>query len=241
MEPILLIISIFAIFIGIFVQTVVGFAAGLITMPILLTVFSIQEATAIMSVFLLIFSAIQLKKDWRDVNKKVIKELIFSIFIGMILGVYLLKHGNPIFLKKSFGVFILCYVMYSFYKKKKIKIINNLGSLFGFLGGFASGLFNSGGAFLMPYINNKLTKPKNIRATAIAAFAITNFMRVPLIIQNGILTYDIFRQTLVIFPFFLLALYSGRKFYNRVGDKRETFQNILLLLLFLSGLSLILR
>ena len=237
----ILVISILAIFLGIFVQTIMGFAAGLIAAPILLTVLEIKEATAVLSIFLLLFSASQIAKNWRDINKNIIKDLALSIIIGMILGVYLLKYGNPIFLKKSLGVFIILYTTYSFLKNKKIKIISKLSTLFGFLGGLSSGLYSSGGAFLMPYINNRLTKPKNIRATAIGAFAITNFLRIPLIIQNGILTYNIFIQSLIILPFFLLALYSGRKFYNKIGDRVGTFQKILLMLLFLSGLSLILR
>ena len=239
MEITILAISSLAIFLGFFVQTITGFAAGLVAAPILLIIFDLPETIALLSIFFLIFSAIQLPKEWKNINKPIIKEIFLSILVGLILGIFLLKHADVIVLKKSFGFFIILYVIYSFFKDKKIKILKKLGILFGFLGGFTSGVYSGGGIFFVPYINNKLDNTKNIRATIIGALAIGNFLRVPLIIQNGILTYDIFLKSIFIMPFFLASLYLGQKFYKKLEKNKQAFQRVLLLLLFLSGLSLI--
>lgn len=236
-----LIIPILAIFIGTFILALTGFAAGLIGTPILLIVYDLKQAAALLSIFLLTFSAIEIRKCWQDIDFGTVKQLAIGSVVGIILGVYLLKYGDPILLKKSFGIYLVGYVLYSLKSKKKLKIMHKLGHLFGFLGGLASGLYNGGGAFTASYVNNKLDNTRNIRATLIGALAIVNFLRVPLVIQNKILTLDIFKQALITFPFFFLALFLGRKFFHKIEDKKDTFQKIILVLLFLSGLSLIIR
>lgn len=48
--------------VGFYIQTVVGFAASLFAIPLLLAVLPMQQAIALMSVFLLLFSIILVYK-----------------------------------------------------------------------------------------------------------------------------------------------------------------------------------
>ncbi|NIA02111.1 MAG: sulfite exporter TauE/SafE family protein, partial [Nitrospirae bacterium] len=75
METTVLIVTSIGIGIGFFIQTIVGFAATLFALPILLTVLSLQDSIAYLSIFHLIFSIILISKNYKYVNKKIILEV----------------------------------------------------------------------------------------------------------------------------------------------------------------------
>ncbi|MBU0576942.1 sulfite exporter TauE/SafE family protein [Patescibacteria group bacterium] len=224
---------------GFYVQTVVGFAAALVALPIILNVLQIQEAIALMAIFFLIFAIIFIYKDWKDIDKKIITELGIGMILGSIAGVFILKFGNPIILKKGLGIFILFYVAYTYAKKNKIKCFHKLGVLFGLVGGFFSMLFAAAGPFFAVYINNKSDRSRIIRATLIGVLGINSFVRVLLLVVSDILTVNIVIKSLYILPFFLLSLYLGHKTYHKINE--ATFKNVLLILLIISGVYLIVR
>jgi len=237
MEPYQIAILIIAVSIGFYVQTVAGFAAALVSLPLLVTVLNIQESSALLSIYFLLFSIILIYQNWEHIDKKLIFEIVWALVLGMLLGIYLLKFGSPIVLKKALGVFVVLFVGYSCMKKKKIKLFKHSGLVFGFFGGFFSGLFSAGGPLLAAYITSKEDKAKIVRATIIGTFGITNFLRFPLLIVSNILTVRIFILSLYVLPFFLLSLYLGHKTYHKINEK--VFKNILMIVLLLSGISLI--
>ncbi len=239
MEPLTIFILIIAVSIAFYVQTIAGFAGNLVAIPILLLVLSFQESIALMSIFLLLFSTITIYKYWRQIDKKIVLELGIGSAIGLILGVYLLKFGNPLLVKKGFGIFILAYIINRYIKKKKVKAFEKLGLLFGFVGGIISGLYNSGGPALITYITNKLDRGAIIRATLIGSLGIVNFIRVPALIVSGILTADIFFKSVIVLPFFFLSIYLGHKSYKKIPEKR--LEHFIIALLAISAIFIIIE
>ena len=224
---------------GFFIQTVAGFSAALFALPLMLFALELQESIAIIAVLLFVFSVIELYRNWKLIDRKIFWELIAWTIIGTVIGVYSLKYGNQVLMKRILGVFVLCYASYSLLKRRRITVLKRYGSIFGFSGGFFSGAYASGGSIYAVYINNKLKKADNIRATLIGILAINNFLRAPLLAYNNILTWSLLLKSLYLLPFFLLALYLGHKAYDRMNDK--LFRNAVLILLLFSGLSLIFR
>jgi len=78
-----------------------------------------------------------------------------------------------------------------------------------------------------------------VRATLIGILGVINALRVPILIYNGSLNKTIFLQSLAILPFFLTSLYLGNKFYAKIPRKR--FEQIFLILLFMTGFSLVIK
>ena len=101
-----------AVFVGFVVQTVTGFGAGIMSLPILLLIFDLPQAVAFNSVFLVIFSAILVSKNHKEIDWKSVLDLGAGLLFGLILGVYLLKYSDPILLKRFLGIFIIFYVLY---------------------------------------------------------------------------------------------------------------------------------
>jgi len=234
-----LIILITGIGLGFFVQTVAGFAGGLFALPIILQVIPMQEAVAYLSVFLCLFSILLVYKTWPEIDKKTVKELSLGIVVGLAVGVIILKLGSPDILKRLLGVFILLFVGYHFLKKKKIRIPGGSGLFFGLAGGVFSGMFSAGGPTYVMYVYNKIDGAAVFRATLIGILSITNILRLPMLVVSDILTVDILTNSLMILPFFVLALFFGNKLYTKINA--HTFKNILMILLVVSGLSLLIR
>ena len=90
-----------AIFCGFFVQTVVGFAGSLIALPILLIGLRLPDAIAYISIFYLFSSISLVYKEWKYIDKNVIKKLSITSIIGIIIGITVLTFSQPILLKKS--------------------------------------------------------------------------------------------------------------------------------------------
>ena len=235
----LLIPPIVAIFIGFSVQTAIGFAAGLISLPIILLSFEMKEAVALISIFNLIFSGTQLPKVWGDIDKKVYKDLAVATVIGVCIGVAVLLLGKPLILKKALGIFTICYVIYSLSSKEKIKKFAKIASVFGFMGGFFAGLFSSGAPPFVIYLSNKYDDPKVLRASTIGILAITNVIRPAALLIQGVYTYQLLITSLYMVPFFLLALFTGKKLLGALPANQ--FKKCVFGFLFLAGIMLLIR
>jgi len=92
---------------------------------------------------------------------------------------------------------------------------------------------------IVTYVYNKIDEPKVLRATIIGALALSNVLRLPILAYGEILTVEILKRTLVIFPAFLFSLYLGHKLYGKISDK--VFRKLCLVLLLLAGILLVLR
>ncbi|MDP2624588.1 MAG: sulfite exporter TauE/SafE family protein [Candidatus Peregrinibacteria bacterium] len=228
-----------AIGLGFFVQTVAGFAAGLLALPIILLVYDLPEAIAFLSVFLAAFSVIQIAKNHKDIDRETLFELGIGIVFGVMGGVYLLKYGDPQILTKILGLMLVLYVINTQIKKESFKLFPGAGIAFGLVSGVFSGLYASGGPIIIAYLYNKIKRSKVLRGTTIGVLAIPNMTRLPILIQQDILTYDLFKASLYIFPFFLISMGMGQLIYDKINE--VTFKKILLAILLIEGILLIIK
>lgn len=228
-----------ALFAGFFVQTVVGFAAGILALPVILSCLNLQEAIAFTSVFLSAFTLILLRNEWSRVDRSIFRELAPGTIIGLVLGVFILQKGEQQILERGLGIFTLSYVAYSYARQRQVQIFLRLGFLFGLVGGVFSGLFSSGGPLFVSYITNRYKDPDTIRATTIGFLAIPNFLRLILLGGTGLLTPEILEKCLLVSPAFLLAIYLGRHFESRLDKK--ILKHLVMIFLAISGAELLFK
>lgn len=221
-----------------FVQTTCGFGAGLISIPLLLGVMSLKDASGFLAIYFGIFSLIMFAKVWRDMDKRVLLELGASGTVGMLLGVLMLdKFGDMELLPRILGVFILVYVALTYLRKSELTVLNRLGVLFGFSGGFFSGLFSAGGQFYVIYANSKVRKIEALRATIIGSLAIGNFTRIPFHLGTDIINMEVAKMALICMPAFAIGMLAGQLFYNRIN--KRLVKELIMGLLFVAGVKLI--
>lgn len=172
-------------------------------------------------------------------DKKILLTLGITSGIGTIIGIEVLLQSNLLIVKKILGIMIILYVLHSIYIKTAahIKWINKLGPIFGFVGGFSAGLFSHGGSILVIYINNKLNNAHAVRATIIGVLAVGNLIRIPALIEGNLLNYQNLPLILASFPAFILAIFLGHIFKNKISE--NLLKKLTLTFLFIAGIVLL--
>lgn len=233
----ILIILGIAIFLGFFVQTLIGFAGSLIALPILLLAVKLPDAIAFISIFYLFSSAFMVYKEWRNIDRDTILRLTLTSIVGVVLGIAVLTYSRPVILQTGLGFFILLYVGYVLLGKKELALGKKTNWAFGVLGGFFSGVFSTGGPLYVISVKNSVQEAKSFRATMIGVLALVTLIRIPALSISGVLDLDHVKMSMVILPVFFLAQFLGAKLFPKVNEVQ--FKKILLFLLSLSGLALI--
>jgi uncharacterized membrane protein YfcA len=238
MDMMLLLLTI-GIFTGFFVQTITGFAGALIALPFLLFVMPLPDAIGYLSIFYFISTPIHVYKECNYIDKPLLKKLALSSFFGLLIGIIVLAYGQPVILKKALGVFIILFVLNSLKANKEIQLISKMKYFFGFLGGFFSGVFSTGGPLYLVIVKNETSDVKTLRATMFGVLGLITFMRIPVLAFEGILTVNQLYNSLYVLPFFILALILGKKVYLKLNEL--FLKRIMLGLLFLSGIMLLIK
>jgi uncharacterized membrane protein YfcA len=238
MDTMLLLLTI-GIFTGFFIQTIIGFAGALIALPFLLFVMPLSEAVCYISIFYFISTPIYVYKEWKDINKELVKKLALSSLIGIVAGIIVLTYGKPLILKKALGLFIILFVLNSLRVKKALPVLTKMKHIFGFMGGFFSGLFATGGPLYVMLIQNETNDVKTFRATMFASLGLVTVMRIPILAFGGFLSWNQLYNSLYVLPFFIIALFLGKKVYLKLDD--VLIKKIILGLLFISGVLLLLN
>ena len=239
MEITTLLIIIIGIFLGFFIQTIVGFGGTLVSLPILLIVLEIPDAIAYISLFYFISSTVLISKEWVHIQKKIIIKLAFMSIIGVGVGILILIYAKPIFLKRSLGVFIIAYVLYSQYANKEIQVSSKLEYFLGFLGGLFSGLFSTGGPLYVIVVKKATPNIKIFRATMFGVLGLITLIRIPMLLVGGVIKTSHLYTSLFILPFFFLALILGKKMYQKLNETR--IKKIISIMLLCSGTLLLIK
>ena len=225
------------IFVGFYVQTVIGFAGSLVALPILLFNMELPDAIAYISVFYLFSSVFLITKEWRNIDRKIILQLAIASIIGVVVGIAVLTYAKPIILKRGLGIFILLYVAYALFDKRKIKLNKTGVASFGVIAGFFSGIFSSGGPLYVMCVENTVKDMKAFRATMIGVLGLVTIARVPALAVSGILNFGHLKMTLIVFPIFLLAQFLGKRTFMKLDER--LFKRSLMLLLCISGVVMV--
>ena len=229
----------FAIGAGFFVQTIVGFAAVLVALPILLIVLELHDAIMVLSILLALFSAILIIKHYPQMDKRVIRDIGLFAIIGLLLGIFSLRFGNPTFLIRVLGVFIIFYAATVRVTRRAIPFVNHLGWLFGLIGGFFSGLFNTGGPLYVTYVTNRVQDSTHIRATLFGLLGMINIGRIPLLFSQNMISISHILTALLLMPIMLGSIWFGNAMVAHIQQDR--FKQILLFFLTMVGISLLVK
>ena len=235
----MLLLLIIGIFFGFFVQTISGFAGALVALPFLLFVMPLAEAVCYISIFYSIASPIYFYKEWRNMDKELLKKLALTSFIGVLIGSIVLLFGEPNILKKALGIFILLFVINNLINKNSKRFGAKVQFILGLFGGFFSGVFSTGGPLYAVIIKSETATVQAFRSTMFGILGIVSIMRISVLAFEGVLTRSELINSLYVLPFFILALVLGKMVYLKLNE--EFLKKFILGLLFISGFMLIIK
>ena len=101
------------------------------------------------------------------------------------------------------------------------------------------GIFVSGGPLLIGYLTKKITDKTAFRATISTVWVFLNSLILFDDIRSGLWTLDLLKIQLISIPFLLAGMFLGGKLYAKMSQ--QLFMKITYVLLFLSGVSLLVK
>ncbi|MCW5711403.1 TSUP family transporter [Shinella sp.] len=226
-----------------YVQTLTGFALGLLMMGgVGLTgLVPLPDAAVLVGILGLVNAAQVLAKGWRDIARREFLLVIFISLAFLVLGYWLLGlllAASLDWLKLVLGAIIILSSLQLLLRPTPFATPSGPGSFvfFGAIAGVMGGLFSTAGPPLVYHFYRQPLRAVSIRETLVAIFAVNGLLRLVLVGLAGNMPSASFWWGLLCIPVVMAFTLLARRYpppLTPMGLRRVAF-----CLLFLSGISL---
>lgn len=234
------------------IHGITGFAGTILAMPPSLMLVGYDIAKPILNV-LAIFSGVYVfVGNYKSINWKELARIVVVMALGIVGAVYIkgLFVGKEHLLYKLLGLLVIGLSVQGFYKlvhkpdaKKPAEgqtAARNAGTYaLLVLAGIIHGLFVSGGPLLTGYMTKRIHDKTVFRATISTVWIFLNTLVFLEDVQAGLWVPSTVKMLGISVPFLLAGMFIGSKLVTRMSQL--VFMKLTYILLFISGLSLLVK
>lgn len=231
---------------GSMVQTLTGFAMGLIIMGGV-TIFSlvnIESAAAMVSLISLVNASVALRKSYKFVDRTYVKWLALGMLPMIVVGVSILDYlssESSLVLQKLLGFVIvftgvLMMLKPTPFSRPSGKITR---VLVGAGGGLMGGMYGAGGAPIAYLMYRQPLDLNIVRATLLGGFALSTVFRTIAISVAGQVTEEVLHLVVFAIPLVILVTLTTSRFAHHVPD--ALIRKFVFVLLVVLGLFLMMK
>ena len=228
---------------GAYLQTLTGFAFGLVVMGgVGLTgALPLPDAAVAVSILVLVNAAQVLARGWRDIGWRELGLMLAGSLPLLWVGYRLLDWlagSNLAGLQLLLGLVIIVSAVQLLGRAGEHPVRSSDASFvaFGAIGGLMGGLFSTAGPPVVYHLYRQPLPHATIRETLVSIFAINAIFRLGLVAGQGKLTPAVAFAALLGAPLVIAATYAARRWPPPLS--RQSLRAIVFGLLALSGLSL---
>lgn len=211
--------------IGSYIQTVTGFALGLVVMGAvtLLGLAPVAFVAIVVSLLALVNSFLALAKQGHTVHwqtvRLVVAGMVPAVFLGLLLLDFLSTHSVTL-LKTVLGVFLIVSGLLLVYKPHPKRQLDPRWRFLaiGSIGGMFGGLFSTGGPPIVYHLYRQPLQVQVVRTTLLAIFIIATLVRITYVGLRGDFTWPILELALYSMPLVLLFTWIGRRYRPPLSD-----------------------
>ncbi len=240
MDGVILALFLFSVFIGGIVTGVAGFAMGLVVSGIWLHILSPAQTAALIVGYGLLVQTYSLWKLRHALNWRAVMPFIAGGAVGVPIGAALLSYIDRDYLRTGVGVLLVAYSSY-FLARPAVHTVRasvpaDVGV--GVLNGMLGGLTGLAGPIITVWCQLR-GWPKDAQRAIFQPVILAAFVMTAISLAiAGTVTPDLVKIYLMGIPALGAGLWIGLKLYGHLDD--AAFRKVILILLFLSGLVLIL-
>lgn len=236
MEPLLIA---FIVFIAVFIQTASGFGLGLVGMPLLATIISLEIARPLIVAVAMLSRIFMLLRYRSSLTLNTsIWHIMIAMIVGIGLGFALFRQFDGRTVQVILGVFVVVYAIYSLIAPKIPELTGKKWALgLGTLSGILSGAYNAGGPPLVIYANGRKWTPIEFKSNLQMLALINGITSLSFHIVEGNFTSTVINNWLYTIPAVILGSLLGfalDKYINPV-----IFRKVILIMLIGIGINLI--
>jgi uncharacterized membrane protein YfcA len=219
-----------------------GFAFGIVAAAIWLYILTpLQTATLIMGLGLVVqgYSVWKLR---HALDGRRLAPLLIGTAFGVPLGVFVLAHTDPRYVRLGIGVVLVLFSLYGLLRPnlrpiKSAPLSGDLGA--GFLNGVLGGATGLAGVIAVIWCQLRGWAKDQQRAVFQPAAVATFALSAALLGGQGSISGEVVPLFLAALPILLAGTWLGLKFYGKLDEAQ--FRKIVLILLLASGVALFFR
>jgi len=195
-----------------------GFGSTVLALPLLVFLFPLKFAVAMLMLLDLAVLALFGARLRRDVRVDEIRWLIPFMLAGMLIGVTVLIRAPEAPLLFTLGIFLLAYAGWGLLRRGGPPLLARAWCApIGFAGGVFSSLFGTGGVLFAIYNAGRIRAAAELRATNAAMIMLASLLRLLLFGVVGLLTQEsLFATALLLLPALALGFWTGSRLNARV-------------------------
>jgi uncharacterized membrane protein YfcA len=208
-------------FVATLVRSAFGFGEALIAVPLLAFVLPVGIAAPVAVLVSITVAVIVLAQDWRHINVRSAAWLVGSTFVGIPLGLILLRTMPEPIVKGVLGVVVAAFAALALWRQGVYELHDDrLAWLFGVSAGVLGGAYGMNGPPLVVYGALRRWPPERFRATLQGYFLPASIVGMVGYWIAGLWTPSVNRYYLLSLPAVLLAIPLGRVVNARLDTRR---------------------
>ncbi|MCP4142359.1 MAG: sulfite exporter TauE/SafE family protein [Chloroflexi bacterium] len=227
------------LFLSAFTQGLSGFGVALVSMALLPGIIGIKESIALVALVGITVDFGVLLRYWRSLRFSKVLPLVLASFIGVPVGIFLLRRADEGLALAILGIILVLYALYALSGLALPELKGRIwGYIAGFLGGLLGGSFNTPGPPIILYASCKKWEPDEFKSN-LQGFFLQNAIIVVLgHWLSGNFTTNIWGYFGRGLPWLIGGLFLGLSMDRWINP--EVFRKIVLVLLVIMGLRLLL-
>ncbi|EAS45278.1 sulfite exporter TauE/SafE family protein [Photobacterium profundum] len=228
MTPLIIALAAGTLFIGSFVQGMVGFGLGMVSVPILSLFLDVKMAIPIATVFGWLITIPVCLKMRQHINFKLAFLLYIPAIVGIQFGGELLKNVESAYILLAMGI-ILIFVGGSTLINRPIRVKDNIFSaaICGLLSGVLGAGAGESGPPIVTYMNCLKVSAEKIKATTNFYFFLAMLTVIFKLFSNGVITEDVGTITAWSIPTMLGGGLIGMRLFDYVQRKEFDVKKIM--------------
>lgn len=227
------------VFVSVFIQTASGFGLGVIGMPLLVSVISLDIARPLMVAVSMLSRIFMLGYYRQSLSfNPSLWRVMGAMVIGIPMGFFLLRQIDKHTVEVLLGILVALYALYSLIAPKIPELKGRKWAVgLGAISGMLSGAYNSGGPALVIYATGRRWQPLEFKSN-LQMLALVNGITAFIVhLAEGNFTSTVVDHWLLAIPAIMLGSVMGfvtDRFINPV-----IFRKIVLVMLLVIGVNLI--
>jgi len=209
------------LFLATLVRSALGFGEALIAVPLLALVMPIEVAAPTAVLVSITVAFIIVIQDWRRIHLISALWLVVPTFLGIPVGLFLLKTLPEPIVEAILGVIVMAFSVYSLASRRNHELKDDrLAGLFGFTAGVLGGAYGMNGPPLAIYGSMRRWSAEHFRATLQAYFLPASLAGMAGYWFGGLWTPAVNRFYLISLPGVVVAIFLGRAINRRMQNRR---------------------
>ncbi len=201
-----------------------GFGYGLLAVPLLSLVMPVKDAVAVQLPASFMLVTINMFRYGKQVKWDDLKPLFIGSSLAIPVGALSLSFLPDMMMKRALAVFVIGVILFdrSGFGKAQFNTFARSavgGGILGMISGWFIGAYTTGGPPAVIYATARFPEPEKAKGAMAIYFCITDILIVLLFAMTGVMTPDLFYQSILFFPAVLFGFLTGSYFFGDICRK----------------------